>query len=239
MEQFEFFEVPSPCIGVCQTDARGYCKGCLRSREERFNWINYSNSTKQEVITILVSRKRRRMLALLKARDSQKLKTSAANDFFDKDTEELVQSVLEQPALIETLDEDRLNLLWAFLKYFFMPLLVGAILIVFQQNYEYITAHLSEAKDVESLKTLVKNGTILTISGNWAVVTTNSLNFRKEAGLSSTILANLKLGEPVEVIDDMGQDWLYVRAMIDDELKSGWIHKDYVVSIKPSPRKSN
>ncbi|WP_411028094.1 MULTISPECIES: SH3 domain-containing protein [unclassified Shewanella] len=95
-----------------------------------------------------------------------------------------------------------------------MPLLVGAILIVFQQNYEHITSYLSEAKDVESLKTLVKNGTILTISGNWAVVTTNSLNFRKEAGFSSTILANLKLGEPVEVIDDMGQDWLYVRAMI-------------------------
>ncbi|MGL6013979.1 MAG: DUF1289 domain-containing protein, partial [Shewanella oncorhynchi] len=29
MEQLAFFDIPSPCIGVCVTDARGYCNGCL------------------------------------------------------------------------------------------------------------------------------------------------------------------------------------------------------------------
>ena len=29
MEQLEFFNVPSPCVGVCTVDDKGYCKGCL------------------------------------------------------------------------------------------------------------------------------------------------------------------------------------------------------------------
>ncbi|QFU21553.1 DUF1289 domain-containing protein [Shewanella eurypsychrophilus] len=68
MEQLEFFEIPSPCIGVCQTDARGYCKGCLRSREERFNWLDFSDAKKTDVIRLCRQRIRRRKLAILKAR---------------------------------------------------------------------------------------------------------------------------------------------------------------------------
>ena len=35
MEQPDFFAIPSPCIGVCRANNKGYCIGCLRSREER------------------------------------------------------------------------------------------------------------------------------------------------------------------------------------------------------------
>lgn len=38
MEQIELFHIESPCRGVCQSSAKGFCKGCLRSREERFRW---------------------------------------------------------------------------------------------------------------------------------------------------------------------------------------------------------
>jgi len=51
-EQLEFFPVPSPCCGICQTDARGYCRGCLRSREERFNWMRFSDAQKREVLRL-------------------------------------------------------------------------------------------------------------------------------------------------------------------------------------------
>lgn len=30
--------VLTPCIGVCRLDARGYCKGCLRTSEEIGRW---------------------------------------------------------------------------------------------------------------------------------------------------------------------------------------------------------
>ncbi|MGS0674361.1 DUF1289 domain-containing protein [Shewanella sp. 30m-9] len=73
MEQLEFFEIPSPCIGVCQSDARGYCKGCLRNRNERFNWLEFSDAQKYDVIRLCQQRKRRRQLALFKARKAQLL----------------------------------------------------------------------------------------------------------------------------------------------------------------------
>lgn len=72
MEQLEFFEIPSPCIGVCQTDARGYCKGCLRSREERFNWLEFSDAKKTDVIRLCKQRIRRRKLAILKANKAKR-----------------------------------------------------------------------------------------------------------------------------------------------------------------------
>ena len=71
MEQLEFFEIPSPCIEVCQTDARGYCKGCLRSRDERFNWLEFSDAKKTDVIRLCKQRIRRRKLVILKARKAQ------------------------------------------------------------------------------------------------------------------------------------------------------------------------
>lgn len=50
MEQLEFFDIPSPCINVCQVNAKGYCMGCFRTRDERFYWQQLSNSQKREVL---------------------------------------------------------------------------------------------------------------------------------------------------------------------------------------------
>ncbi|MCW8327804.1 DUF1289 domain-containing protein [Photobacterium sp. SDRW27] len=52
MEQLEFFSIPSPCIGVCQVNERGYCKGCMRSREERFNWQNMTADQQRNTIRL-------------------------------------------------------------------------------------------------------------------------------------------------------------------------------------------
>ncbi|NMH64865.1 DUF1289 domain-containing protein [Shewanella salipaludis] len=71
MEQLAFFAIPSPCIGVCQSDDRGYCLGCMRSRDERFNWQTFSDAQKYDVIRLCKQRKRRRQLALLKAQQAQ------------------------------------------------------------------------------------------------------------------------------------------------------------------------
>mgnify|MGYP006402944087 CR=1 FL=1 len=57
--QLEFFDVPSPCVGVCQSDEKGLCKGCLRTRDERQQWISLSSDDKQKVIKRCVQRKKR------------------------------------------------------------------------------------------------------------------------------------------------------------------------------------
>ncbi|UOO81557.1 DUF1289 domain-containing protein [Uruburuella testudinis] len=53
MEQLEFFDIPSPCIGVCEANAKGYCKGCLRSREERLYWLGMTDAQKQQVMRLI------------------------------------------------------------------------------------------------------------------------------------------------------------------------------------------
>jgi len=58
--QLEFFDVPSPCVGVCQSDTKGYCLGCMRTREERQEWTSFNLDDKQKVIKRCVQRKKRK-----------------------------------------------------------------------------------------------------------------------------------------------------------------------------------
>lgn len=58
MRQLEFFDIPSPCIGVCQSGPRGYCLGCYRSREERQHWHSIDDGTKRIIIKACNRRKR-------------------------------------------------------------------------------------------------------------------------------------------------------------------------------------
>ncbi|MBE1043723.1 DUF1289 domain-containing protein, partial [Escherichia coli] len=48
---------------ICQADDRGFCRGCLRSREERFGWMNMSDAQKREVLRLC----RQRFLRLQRA----------------------------------------------------------------------------------------------------------------------------------------------------------------------------
>lgn len=59
MEQLEFFDIPSPCVNVCESNERGYCKGCYRSREERQQWHLKSNPERREVLRLCFLRKKR------------------------------------------------------------------------------------------------------------------------------------------------------------------------------------
>nr|CAC9235757.1 Predicted Fe-S protein [Providencia rettgeri] len=53
-EQLEFFEIPSPCRGICQSNEQGYCRGCYRTRDERFNWLKFSDTEKNEMYFVYV-----------------------------------------------------------------------------------------------------------------------------------------------------------------------------------------
>ncbi|MGY6036934.1 DUF1289 domain-containing protein [Aeromonas sp. AE23HZ002T15] len=70
MEQLEIFPLQSPCIGVCEVNNKGYCKGCLRSREERFNWLTMTPAEQQEVMRLCRGRKARVEAARRKAREA-------------------------------------------------------------------------------------------------------------------------------------------------------------------------
>lgn len=63
MKQIEFFDIPSPCIGVCESGPRGYCRGCYRSREERQYWYQLEDPVKRQIIRACQIRRYRHQLA--------------------------------------------------------------------------------------------------------------------------------------------------------------------------------
>ncbi|MDP6165071.1 MAG: DUF1289 domain-containing protein [Gammaproteobacteria bacterium] len=62
MEQSELFNAPNPCVGICENSPKGYCKGCMRSREERFNWHQFTVAEQLHIMK-LCARRYQRMLA--------------------------------------------------------------------------------------------------------------------------------------------------------------------------------
>ncbi|MGO2010809.1 MAG: DUF1289 domain-containing protein [Pseudoalteromonas sp.] len=80
MQQIEIFDIPSPCKGICQVNNRGYCKGCYRSRDERFGWNNFSNTEKRKVVVLCQQRYKR---YLQKKQNSEKNKSAPQQDGFD------------------------------------------------------------------------------------------------------------------------------------------------------------
>ncbi|WP_299015341.1 DUF1289 domain-containing protein [uncultured Photobacterium sp.] len=87
MEQLEFFSIPSPCIGVCQVNERGYCKGCMRSREERFNW--QAMTADQQRNTLRLCRQRylrmkRKQQYVSQSSEQKKKELGAQQSLFDE-----------------------------------------------------------------------------------------------------------------------------------------------------------
>lgn len=67
MQQVELFPVPNPCVGICQSNAKGYCMGCLRSRTERQKWNDYMPAEKMRIIDVCKLRKAK-LIAMIDAK---------------------------------------------------------------------------------------------------------------------------------------------------------------------------
>ena len=68
IDQGELFSIPSPCQGVCQVNNRGYCKGCLRNRTERFHWLEFT-AYQQQLIINNCEKRRQKIIASRNAID--------------------------------------------------------------------------------------------------------------------------------------------------------------------------
>jgi predicted Fe-S protein YdhL (DUF1289 family) len=59
IDQGEFFQTPNPCRSICTVNNKGFCKGCFRSREERFHWHDFTEYQKHLVVQICQGREKR------------------------------------------------------------------------------------------------------------------------------------------------------------------------------------
>ncbi|MFM2482917.1 DUF1289 domain-containing protein [Celerinatantimonas sp. YJH-8] len=66
MQQLEIFPLQSPCLGICEMNEKGLCRGCFRTREERFAWSKLSPDQQRNVIRLAHNRKVRYLRAQLK-----------------------------------------------------------------------------------------------------------------------------------------------------------------------------
>lgn len=91
MQQTELFPVPNPCVGVCQSNAKGYCLGCLRSRNERLNWKDLAPCEKMRVIELCDARR-----AKLKAMTEAKKRGESLERFKVKPKETAPESKVDE-----------------------------------------------------------------------------------------------------------------------------------------------
>lgn len=59
VRQLDFFDIPSPCVGICVSNRKGFCKGCLRSREERLYWLQMNDDQKHQVMRLIFARRKK------------------------------------------------------------------------------------------------------------------------------------------------------------------------------------
>lgn len=64
------FDIANPCRGICEVNNKGYCKGCLRKREERFHWNEFTPFQKQLIVN-LCERRRAKALAAMRQAECQ------------------------------------------------------------------------------------------------------------------------------------------------------------------------
>lgn len=99
--QLEFFEVPSPCIGICQSDDKGHCLGCMRSRDERQGWKHLNNDEKQKVIKRCIQREKRKQ---------NQLKVKEVESDIKKVNEvDMQPSLFDGPTKVKTLPNTNTN----------------------------------------------------------------------------------------------------------------------------------
>ncbi|NQY86991.1 MAG: DUF1289 domain-containing protein [Colwellia sp.] len=100
--QLDFFDIPSPCVGICQSNIKGYCLGCMRTRDERQDWINLDNDNKQKVIKRCMQRKKRQQ-------DKNKIKAVEEVNLLEITHEAVQPSLLDLPSKVKVANDSDLD----------------------------------------------------------------------------------------------------------------------------------
>lgn len=52
-----FIPILSPCIGICELRADGYCEGCLRTGAEIGRWVAMSADERRHLMDVVLPRR--------------------------------------------------------------------------------------------------------------------------------------------------------------------------------------
>lgn len=239
-EQLEFFAVPSPCVGVCTIDDKGYCQGCMRKREERFNWLNYTPAQQLHVIKECRQRYRRKILQGRFPRDELKIDEENSIELQDDlfatikqyvDTQDLnlskkiekeIKEVLDDTRDIDSLSHPAIKALFIIIMEIFLPFVVSCLAAVFMEQSDFVRDIFRDVPK-EQLKQEIKNQEFTEKYKNFSVIIRNDI-MRRDPSSKGEVVAFLDVGDVVEVLD-IYNNWVYIRVEVGDDIETGWIVK--------------
>ncbi len=98
IDQGQLFRIPNPCRNICEVNSKGFCKGCYRSRQERFHWNDFTDFQKHLVVQQCSLRERRLQAALRLKSEQEALELQRQKTQFDLFGEPII---FEDPEIIE------------------------------------------------------------------------------------------------------------------------------------------
>lgn len=81
IDQGQLFHTDNPCRSICAVNTKGFCKGCYRSREERFHWHEFTEYQKHLVVQMCQVREKRVEAARRKKQQEEHTNAQQAAQF--------------------------------------------------------------------------------------------------------------------------------------------------------------
>lgn len=234
-EQLEFFTVPSPCIGVCSIDEQGFCKGCMRKREERFGWLDMTPAQQLHVIKLCRQRYRRKMAQSGKADDFlEKVKEYSSQLDIDSAIQEEFEKTIFSGRPIDELSRKALKVLFLIIERFFLPILLSCIATAFMDESSFVWDFFKDKETVAEVQQGIAETSFEGKYQKYRVVTAIQLDLKEHPDKASNIIGILLLGAVVEDLES-DEQWIHVRAAInDDDVVTGWVEKRYTQKVRTS-----
>lgn len=233
--QLEFFDVPSPCIGVCVSNVKGYCVGCHRTRDERKDWTYLSSENKQKVIKRCVQRIKRSFNKSIDL-DSTFAKAESASFAISKKTQSEIKNLFsdhDDNSLTDELEDISSNtmtaLLWI-MKNIFLPIFLSCIASLIVDSVKEANDNLNKVKSKDELKSKIRKLNKDYLS-DYRAIKASALNIREDKSKKSNIVGILELGSVVEILDDSNNSWIQIMTTDDDKL-IGWVYRRYTLPLK-------
>lgn len=96
IDQGQLFHTDNPCRSICAVNNKGFCKGCFRSREERFHWHDFTEYQKHLVVQMCQVREKR-VEAARRKRLQQETQQVSQFDLFEQSSVDHESALEKKP----------------------------------------------------------------------------------------------------------------------------------------------
>ncbi len=127
------------------------------------------------------------------------------------------------------------KILYFFCTFLLLPYLIGiasSLSVNYIQQFQEVSKTLETSREVKSFIRLSPPLVNRQALKGYRVTTVNTLNFRDNFGMNSTIVDTIPIGTIVKVIDKSNKTWLLVEVEIDGGLEQGWVLRRYTTYFK-------